>query len=137
MFGWANFDNIFTSEPLTLSSAIYTVTDMGADTKEYSIDVIFADDNEREVFLYLSYMIGNVVDDAVFSVPLIDGENERVYTSESGLEFTLVDSKRSDDSDEKKTSVLISYDRYRGSIDFINLSEDEIHDILDTITISK
>ena len=132
-----DFDNIFTSEPLTLSSAIYTVTDMGADTKEYSIDVIFADDNEREVFLYLSYMIGNVVDDAVFSVPLIDGENERVYTSESGLEFTLVDSKRSDDSDEKKTSVLISYDRYRGSIDFINLSEDEIHDILDTITISK
>lgn len=132
-----DFDNIFTSEPLTLSSAIYTVTDMGADTKEYSIDVIFADDNEREVFLYLSYMIGNVVDDAVFSVPLIDGENERVYTSESGLEFTLVDSKRSDDSDEKKTSVLISYDRYRGSIDFTNLSEDEIHDILDTITISK
>lgn len=132
-----DFDNIFTSEPLTLSSAIYTVTDMGADTKEYSIDVIFADDNEREVFLYLSYMIGNVVDDAVFSVPLIDGENKRVYTSESGLEFTLVDSKRSDDSDEKKTSVLISYDRYRGSIDFINLSEDEIHDILDTITISK
>ena len=132
-----DFDNIFTSEPLTLSSAIYTVTDMGADTKEYSIDVIFADDNEREVFLYLSYMIGNVVDDAVFSVPLIDGENKRVYTSESGLEFTLVDSKRSDDSDEKKTSVLISYDRYRGSIDFTNLSEDEIHDILDTITISK
>ena len=132
-----DFDNIFTSEPLTLSSAIYTVTDMGADTKEYSIDVIFTDDNEREVFLYLSYMIGNVVDDAVFSVPLIDGENERVYTSESGLEFTLVDSKRSDDSDEKKTSVLISYDRYRGSIDFTNLSEDEIHDILDTITISK
>lgn len=132
-----DFDNIFTSEPLTLSSAIYTVTDMGADTKEYSIDVIFADDNEREVFLYLSYMVGNVVDDAVFSVPLIDGENERVYTSESGLEFTLVDSKRSDDSDEKKTSVLISYDRYRGSIDFTNLSEDEIHDILDTITISK
>lgn len=132
-----DFDNIFTSEPLTLSSAIYTVTDMGADTKEYSIDVIFADDNEREVFLYLSYMIGNVADDAVFSVPLIDGENERVYTSESGLEFTLVDSKRSDDSDEKKTSVLISYDRYRGSIDFTNLSEDEIHDILDTITISK
>ena len=132
-----DFDNIFTSEPLTLNSAIYTVTDLGDDTKEYSIDVIFADENNREVFLYLSYMTGNVADDSVFSVPLIDGENERVYTSKSGLEFTLVDSKKYDDSDEVKTSVLISYDRYRGSIDFTNLSEDEIHDVLDTITIDK
>ena len=128
------FENIFDGMEPESKDAIYTITEIDEITKEYSIDANF-NYGEGEFHLYQDVIEGNVADDAVFSIPITSKENERNYKAKTGLEYTLVDGTNIDN--EKETTVLISYNEYNGYLSFSNLSEDEIHEILDHIVIGS
>lgn len=68
---------------------------------------------------------------------VITGEkvtNQREYVSENGYTFQL-----SDDTSlgEVRTTTLLSFDEYDVVISFTNLTDEEIHEVLDTISIEK
>ena len=134
MISDTRFENIFDGIEPESKDPIYTITELDPITKEYSIDVNF-NYGEGEFHLYQDVIEGNVADDAVFSIPITSKENERNYKAKTGLEYTLVDGTNIDN--EKETTVLISYNEYNGYLSFSNLSEDEIHEILDHIVIGN
>ncbi|MCR5544813.1 MAG: hypothetical protein K6F55_11825 [Eubacterium sp.] len=134
MISDTRFENIFDGIEPESKDPIYTITELDPITKEYSIDVNF-NYGEGEFHLYQDVIEGNVADDAVFSIPITSKENERNYKAKTGLEYTLVDGTNIDN--EKETTVLISYNEYNGYLSFSNLSEDEIHEILDHIVIGS
>lgn len=126
------FDNIFKGFELESKDATYTVTESNDSFKQYSIDVNF-NYGEGEFHLYQDVLEGNIAEDAVNSIPISSLNNERNYTSKSGLEFTLVDGTNIDN--KKETTTMISYNEYSGYISFKDLSDDEIHEILDHVVI--
>ncbi len=68
------------------------------------------------------------------SLVLQNTSNKRTYTSKNGYEFVLVDEK----TDQKtETFVLISYGEYFGYLAFPDFTDDEIHQILDTVVLPK
>lgn len=58
--------------------------------------------------------------------------NQREYTSVEGYTFKLCDDK---ETGAVRTSTILSYDEYNVLFSFTNLSDQEIHEILDTISI--
>lgn len=82
---------------------------------------------------------GNVAEDYAYTVPISNRDNVREYVNKAGVGFALVDSSRtmSDGEELISTVVVIRYGLYSGSIEFYNLSEEEIHEILDTLTVSN
>lgn len=82
---------------------------------------------------------GNVAEDYAHIVPIPNRENVREYVNKAGAGFTLVDSRNTmnDGVEMVSTVVVIRYGMYSGSLEFYNLSEEEIHEILDTLTISN
>ncbi len=82
---------------------------------------------------------GNVAEDYAFTVPISNRDNVREYVNKVGIGFVLVDSTRTmgDGEELKSTVVIIRYGLYSGSIQFYNLSEEEIHEILDTVIVSN
>lgn len=60
--------------------------------------------------------------------------NQREYISKDGHVFKLSDDN---ETGELRTTVLVSYDEYTAIITFTELSDKEIHEILDTIVIRK
>lgn len=83
---------------------------------------------------------GSVAEDYLFSVPIDEMENPREYVNKAGAGFALVDNRKTVESEkgtieEESTIVIIRYGMYCGSLEFYDLSEKEIHQILDTLTI--
>ena len=87
-------------------------------------------------------MDGSVAEDYYYSIPLDVMENPREYVNEAGAGFALVDNTKTVEGEkgpveEESTVVIIRYGMYCGSLEFYNLSEKEIHQVLDTLTISN
>ena len=76
-----------------------------------------------------------VAEDAAYSIQMGHPINERSYTAGSGLEFRLVDDAVGE-GQPLTTYVLIAYDQYTGYLAFTDLSEEEIHAVLDAVTIN-
>ena len=88
--------------------------------------------------MYESVMSGNVAADCAISIRLENTNNKRTYISPSQIEFTLVDEITTDDGGTlTKTFVMISYNNCSGYIAFVDLTEDEIHQILDTFVVRE
>lgn len=85
---------------------------------------------------------GSVAEDYFYSIPLDEMENPREYVNKAGAGFALVDNTKTVEGEkgpveEESTVVIIRYGMYCGSLEFYNLSEKEIHQVLDTLTISN
>lgn len=122
----SKLDNWFSVNYEKYQFVTYCITETDS-YKDESIDAQFLY-NEGTVTLYQSKMSGNVAEDMTFSVPVEQTTNVRTYTSTvTGSVFTLVDDVNGD------TYVMINYDNYYGFLQFSNLSDEEIHKILDTV----
>lgn len=131
------FESVFKEIPGEESSSEYVITDLDEVTREYSMGTIF-NVGDGEVYLNLDYIEGNVAEDAAFGISLGSTSNEREYVTGSGINFTLADSvKDTGEGEEAVTTTLISYKKYRGSIQFIGLDEEEIYNVLDNVDFSK
>ena len=71
--------------------------------------------------------------DLAYSIQLNESSNFRTYTSASGLDFDLVDDIGSDRADVI-TYTIIETEGFRGSLEFLDMTEDEIHVILDSVS---
>lgn len=131
------FESVFKEIPGEESSSEYVITDLDEVTREYSMGTIF-NVGDGEVYLNLDYIEGNVAEDAAFGISLGSTSNEREYVTGSGINFTLADSvKDTGEGEEAVTTTLISYKKYRGSIQFIGLDEEEIYNVLENVDFSK
>lgn len=135
-------DNIF-SEPIgTPVSICYveTIEQPGSDATQiryenYELDSSF-DCNGKSVFVSQSKSKG-VAEDSSYSVILKKSGNERNYTSKSGIEFTLVDDVGAKPEGGSRTYVMISYYRVSGYMSFDDMTDSEIHEILDKVVIPE
>lgn len=85
---------------------------------------------------------GSVAEDYYYSISIDEMENPREYVNKAGAGFALVDNTKTVEGEkgsveEESTVVIIRYGMYCGSLEFYNLSEKEIHQVLDTLTISN
>lgn len=125
--------NWFNKTYETVNNATYVVSEFdGAKSEELAAE--FSHGNGT-FFMSVSIMTGNVAEDVAHSLQLKNTGNERTYASAMGQEFTLVDEKREDGT--VVTYVFIVYDSYFGYISFSEMTEEEIHQILDTVTAGK
>ena len=86
---------------------------------------------ENGVFnVYSDKSEGNIAEDAAYVVPVPNKTNVREYTSPNGETFVLADGST---DGVTKTYVLIAYDSARGVITFQDMSDDEIHAVLDSV----
>ena len=72
-------------------------------------------------------------DDMAYTIKMYQTDNFRTYTSASGLEFDLVDDIGSERA-SVITYTIIKTDGYTGSLEFLDMTEDEIHAILDKVS---
>lgn len=132
----AGLDNWFCKSYEAAENAVYVITET-EDLQEYCVSASFLYGGgsfhiEEEI------LKGNISEDTAYSVKLTNTNNKRTYTSASGQDFTLVDEMTENDGEKTvKTFVMIAYDNYYGYIFFENLSDAEIHQILDTVKIGK
>ena len=85
------------------------------------------------VFINESIAEEGVAEDAAYSIRLQHPSSERTYTTESGLQFKLVDDTSSDG--KVVTYVLIAYERHTGYLSFEGLTDTEIHNVLEQVSI--
>jgi len=85
------------------------------------------------VFISESVAEAGVADDAAYSIRMQHPSNERTYTAENGLQFKLVDDTSAEGN--VTTFVLIAYDRYTGYLSFEGLTDEEIHEVLENVSI--
>ena len=83
---------------------------------------------------------GSVAEDYYYSIPIEEMENPREYVNKAGAGFALVDNRKTVEGEkgtveEESTIVIIRYGMYCGELEFYDLSEKEIHQVLDTLTI--
>ncbi len=95
--------------------------------------------NDGYFYVSEGKMEGNVAEDYAHIVPIHNATNTREYINKSGATFVLVDSSRTMNDGEvlNSTVVIIRYGMYSGDIEFYDLSEEEIYEILDTVTVSN
>ena len=75
-------------------------------------------------------------EDHAYSIKLQNTSNERDYSTKDGVTFHLVDETISgEEGNDVKTYVMIATDSYEGFISFRGLSEEQIHEVLDTVVI--
>ncbi len=131
----AKLDNWFNKTYENAESVTYVITET-SDTVTYDVTVWYPYGDGTFHFSE-SIMTGNVAEDMAYSLSLRNTGNKRDYISPiSDIEFTLVDEITEDeDSERVRTYVVIAYDEYHGYICFEDLTEDEIHEILDTVVI--
>lgn len=106
--------------------------------KSFELDSTF-DCNGKTVFVSQSKAEG-IAENAAYSVIMNKTSNERSYTSKSGIEFTLVDdieAKVGGTESGVSTFVMIAYGKYVNYIRFDNMTDDEIHDIMDKVIIPE
>ena len=136
--GDTGFANNFREIPGTNTCAAYVITDLGDDTTEYSMSAEFITESGGSISFNMSYIKGNIADDASYGVMLNGTSNVREYTTSSGLEFTLADDEVSTDGDTMiRTTTLLAYDDYRGEIHFTGMTDEEIQEVLELIVIDN
>lgn len=126
------FANLF-REPLESSdNARYNVREFDGDTI-YRLNTTFRY-QKGSVFLSESLRIGkaeeNSVSEDAFRSSIITSEplkNTRTYVSKEGIEFTLADLSNNE------TYAIVSVDQHVITLDFWNLTEEEIHQVLDMV----
>ena len=75
-------------------------------------------------------------EDHAYSIKLQNTSNERDYSTKDGVTFHLVDETISgEEGNDVNTYVMIATDSYEGFIGFRGLSEEQIHEVLDTVVI--
>ncbi|MCR5368667.1 hypothetical protein SAMN05660484_02273 [Eubacterium ruminantium] len=127
---WFNFD----IKPIE-NYCCYSITvDEKFDTEERMLDVSFYY-HDGVVSFNQNLRPATHDPDGLFMVQVDNPENTRVYNTENET-FTLVDSVNSKDG-LKDTYVNINYEDYYGYIIFYNLSEDEIHEVLDNVELKS
>ena len=89
--------------------------------------------NDGEFDVSYSVAEGNIAEDAAYSVRLENTSNRRDYVTAYGAEFSLVDETK---NGMTKTYVLVCYDNVTGYLAFYNLSDDEIHEVLESLEIN-
>ncbi|MBE5933443.1 MAG: hypothetical protein E7263_08505 [Lachnospiraceae bacterium] len=120
---------------------IYTVVDLD-DYHSYSISAAFKY-NDGYFQVEQEKAEGNIADNATYTIQLSKAENSREYVNKAGIGYVMVDDIRTcelengETLEEVVTIVIIKYDNYTGFIQFFNLSDDEIHEILDTVTVKN
>ena len=125
------FANLF-SEPMESSgNARYNITEFEGGTR-YGLNATFRY-QKGSVYLHESLKIGKAEGDSrsedAFQSSIITAEplkNTRTYTSEAGTEFTLADLSYG-------TYAIVSVDQHVISLSFRNLTEEEIHQVLDMV----
>ncbi len=130
--------NWFSKDYELRANAIYTKTkDDTTGMEEDSIDVWF-NYGKGQFRLSVTKHIKGHAKDALYSLCLDDTSNKRIYKNADGIEFTLVDEVlKEGDVTITETYVVIAYDVYYGHINFDGLTEDEMHEVLDSIQISE
>lgn len=132
----SKLDNLLSKDYTLSGTATYVHTK--TDTFEEDELGAYFEYGEGQFYLNISKMTGNVAEDVSSSLYLSNTGNQRKYTSKAGAEFTLVDEVvKSDDTEITTTYVVVSYGEYYGFLSFNNLSDDEIHQILDTVQVAK
>ncbi len=128
--------NWFSKDYELMAKAIYT--NSKDDTMEIdSIDVWF-NYGEGQFCLSITKMVKGYAEDVTHSLCLSNTGNKRTYKNADGVEFTLVDEVwKEEDTTITETYVVIAYDEYYGHINFEGLTEDEMHEVLDSVKISK
>ena len=75
-------------------------------------------------------------EDHAYSIKLQNTSNERDYSTKEGVTYHLVDETISgEEGNDVNTYVMIATDSYEGFISFRGLSEEQIHEVLDTVVI--
>ena len=130
--------NLLSKDYELRAEAIYTKTkDDTTGMEEDSIDVWF-NYGKGQFRLSVTKHIKGHAKDALYSLCLDDTSNKRIYKNADGIEFTLVDEVlKEGDVTITETYVVIAYDVYYGHINFDGLTEDEMHEVLDSIQISE
>ena len=82
----------------------------------------------------VSFAEGNIAEDAAYSIAMHSTSNTREYEASTGQNYTLVDDTY---EDKVKTYVIIEFGDIDGYLTFTDLTEDDIHHILDTIVIPE
>ncbi len=130
------FDSFFTEVPGQETDVIYTTTDIGNDTMEYSLESTFSY-GEGTIFVSQSFYKGNVAEDMGFGLPMTKTENQRTYTSKGGVEYTLVDDRTTEDgADVITTYVVLRNGANTSYISFRDVPEGEIETVLDQIAVN-
>ena len=125
----------FTKEyELSSDGAYFSTTEGdGYSTKCISATFIY---NEGCFSVNQDISSGNIAEDAAYSIKLQNTSNEREYSSTSGTEYYLVDEIAAEDNEDVVTTyVMLSTDNTNGYISFKGLSEDEMHEVLDTVLV--
>ena len=115
-----------------LKDKVYTSVTTGPDVVYNDLSTTFLY-NEGEIDVCYTTAEGNIAEDAAYSVRLENTNNPRDYVTPYGAEFSLVDEIV---DGRTKTYVLVSYDDVNGYLAFYNLSDDEIHEVLDLLEIN-
>ena len=137
-------DSLFTELVGEAESVCYVETEEIADESDtkiryasYELDCLF--DLNGKKFSTAQIKSEGVADDAAFLIPINKTTNERTYTSGLGIEFTLVDDAEGTvnggSESGLRTYVLISYDDENNYIVFENMTDEEIHQVLDAVRI--
>lgn len=125
----------FTKEyELSSDGAYFSTTEGdGYSTKCISATFIY---NEGCFSVNQDISSGNIAEDAAYSIKLQNTSNEREYSSTSGTEYYLVDEIAAENNEDVVTTyVMLSTDNTNGYISFKGLSEDEMHEVLDTVLV--
>ena len=108
------------------------------DTRESdSIDANFKY-GEGQFHLSITNMVKGYAENVSSSLYLTNTGNKRTYKNVDGVEFTLVDEVREEgELTTTRTYVVIAYDMYDGYISFEGLTEEQIHEVLDSVKIPQ
>ena len=125
-----HFANVFEGALETISSVKYRIEDRDGVDVNYMLDVSFRY-QRGSVWLHEfedvdPWRDGLPAEGFRYSIASGDIKNERTYVSKRGTEYTLADS-------EAGTFAIISMDRLVIELNFDNLSEEEIHQVLDML----
>ena len=114
---------------------VYTDTFCKDDENEVdrSLDAFFK--YKKGKFSVIESYHNNVAPEVSNSVITNSIENARKYTNKNGVEFALADDINSEGQKYTLTMFMSKNNMYSGILDFIGLSDEEIHEILDTIVI--
>ncbi|MBO7340963.1 MAG: hypothetical protein J6U66_12970 [Lachnospiraceae bacterium] len=128
------FDDFFDEIPGQEEQVLFWVLKFhdGVNEDDYHLDVDFRRGNGSVGFSQSTTESGSY--SFSYGIQLTKTANKRTYVSAKEIEFTLVDDIK-DNDDKPVTYVMIATDKYFGYLSFRNLSEEEIHAVLDTVNL--
>ena len=128
-------DRWFESHPGELKSFSWRMEVDDNDTiRSYDATAIVA--YEDTEYVYAEYYFPNKEDDyGSFGVEVNDPHNERTYTNANGTEYVIIDDDEywGDTYMGVYSYVMFSYDNYYGIFTFENMTDEQIHEVLDAL----